>query len=162
MAAVERGGLQRAGFNAAPTVSVRMRKVHRADTKPELLLRSALWRRGLRFYKDRRVAGRHVDVSFPGARLAVFVDGCFWHGCPEHWSLPTKNREYWERKITVVRDRDAEDSTALAGDGWTVLRLWEHEVVASPEETARRVEQMVRRGIRCRARRPAVAEDGRS
>ena len=94
--------------------------------------------------------------------MAVFVDGCFWHGCPEHWSLPTKNREYWERKITVVRDRDAEDSTALAGDGWTVLRLWEHEVVASPEETARRVEQMVRRGIRCRARRPAVAEDGRS
>lgn len=138
--------LQRDGFDASPVVSARMKRVRRAHTRPEVRLRSALWRNGLRFYNDYRIAGRHVDVAFPRRRLAVYLDGCFWHGCPEHWSLPGKNRAYWRRKIQVVRDRDARDTLQLVRAGWIVLRFWEHEVVKSPVDAVKRVEDLVRHG----------------
>lgn len=137
-------GLQRDGFDPSPVVSARMRRVHRADTKPELRLRRALWRHGLRFFKDRRLAGRHVDVVFPGARLAVLVDGCFWHGCPDHWRLPTKNRAYWEAKIGVVKHRDAQDTQVLTEAGWTVLRFWEHEIMSGLDQVVWQVEWLAR------------------
>jgi DNA mismatch endonuclease, patch repair protein len=109
----------------------------RVDTKPERLLRSALHARGLRFRKDRRlnVAGRWVrpDIVFGPARLAVFVDGCFWHGCPAHGRIPVANRNYWAPKLArnVERDREADD--ALRTAGWSVLRFWEH---VPPDEAA--------------------------
>jgi len=115
-------------------VSKRMRANPRCDTKPETALRSALHRLGLRFRKDLplRLADRIVrpDVVFTRARLAVFVDGCFWHRCPEHGNVPRANGAYWGPKLerNVARDRAVDD--ALAAAGWRVVRAWEHEDVA--------------------------------
>jgi DNA mismatch endonuclease (patch repair protein) len=107
-----------------------MRGNRRADTRPEVALRSALHRRGLRFRKDHRLQAGDirvkVDVVFPRRRLAVFVDGCYWHSCPEHGRVPTANAQYWPAKLARNRARDARVSEALRDEGWTVLRLWEH------------------------------------
>jgi DNA mismatch endonuclease (patch repair protein) len=102
----------------------------RSGTKPEAELRSALYRLGLRFRKDPLVrAGAvrtHPDLVFPRQRLAVFVDGCFWHVCPEHHVRPKSNPAYWEPKLAANVERDRRVDSALAAEGWTVLRLWEH------------------------------------
>jgi len=118
-----------------------MRANRRRDSGPELALRRALHSRGLRFRVDlalRPTSGRAVraDVAFPRQRLAVFVDGCFWHGCPEHGTMPRANRRYWQAKIAENRARDARNTSGLEGAGWTVLRFWEH---SDPEESADRV-----------------------
>jgi DNA mismatch endonuclease, patch repair protein len=116
-----------------------MQRQRRRDSAPELALRSALHRRGLRFRVDRPVAGlsRHrVDIAFPRARLAVYVDGCFWHGCPEHGCVPKANSAWWQAKIENNRRRDARADALMRADGWTVLRVWEHE---EPERAARLV-----------------------
>jgi DNA mismatch endonuclease (patch repair protein) len=76
------------------------------------------------------------DIVFPKLKLAVFVDGCFWHGCPEHGTLPATNREFWETKITRNRERDREVNRELKKRGWRVLRLWEHELRKKREKTA--------------------------
>jgi DNA mismatch endonuclease, patch repair protein len=108
-----------------------MRGNRRADTAPELRLRSALHRRGYRFRKDFPLpgAGRpvRVDIVFPRKRLAVFVDGCFWHGCPQHCRVPAANADYWEPKLRGNSERDRRTDHALADRGWRVLRIWEHE-----------------------------------
>jgi DNA mismatch endonuclease, patch repair protein len=116
-----------------------MRGNRRVDTRPERAVRSLLWRRGLRFRKDLRLrlptgASARPDIVFPRARLAVFVDGCYWHGCPQHARLPAVNVDYWRPKIegNVARDRRAD--AALADAGWTVLRVWEHEDVEAAAE----------------------------
>jgi DNA mismatch endonuclease (patch repair protein) len=110
-----------------------MRANRRTDTLPELRLRSELHRRGLRFRKDYRLdlEGLRVrpDIVFTRARVAVFVDGCFWHSCPRHAELPRANRPFWERKLARTVLRDAEASRALEEAGWTVVRVWEHEPV---------------------------------
>ena len=101
------------------------------DTGPELRLRSALHRRGWRYRVDRRPEpslNRRADLVFPRARVAVFVDGCYWHGCPTHYRRPTLNGErYWGPKIEQNRARDRDTNERLADAGWTVVRLWEHE-----------------------------------
>lgn len=104
----------------------------RTDTKPEVALRSELHRRGLRFRKDHpiRIEGRRTirpDVVFTRARVTVFVDGCFWHGCPEHQVVPRSNPDYWIPKLRRNVERDREVDVALEEDGWTVLRFWEHQ-----------------------------------
>lgn len=103
------------------------------DTGPEVALRSALHRAGLGFRKDVRMVVEGVrvrpDVVFGRAQLAVFVDGCFWHGCPEHGEMPASNREFWEAKIGGNRERDQRQTAVLEDAGWTVLRVWEHESV---------------------------------
>ena len=110
-----------------------MRRNPRRDTGPEVALRSELHRRGLRFRKDLplRPPGRVVrpDVVFPAARLAVFVDGCFWHAGPLHGNQPRANAAYWRPKLkrNVARDRAVD--AALAAAGWHVLRAWEHEPI---------------------------------
>lgn len=107
-----------------------MRGQARRDTKPELALRRELHRRGRRFRVDLApLAGlrRRADVVFPRRRVAVYVDGCFWHRCPEHATDPKANAEWWQRKLdgNVRRDRDTD--VRLAAAGWTVVRIWEHE-----------------------------------
>lgn len=104
----------------------------RRDTRAELLLRSALHRRGLRFRKDHLVRcmnGLKVrpDVVFTRARIAVFVDGCFWHGCPDHGRTPGRNRVYWVPKLEANAARDQRVDAALRADGWRIERVWEHE-----------------------------------
>lgn len=98
------------------------------DTAPEMALRRELHRRGLRYRVDYPVLPRRrADIVFTKARVAVFVDGCFWHGCPEHGTWPQNNAEWWRTKIEANRARDANTDERLRADGWTVVRVWEHE-----------------------------------
>jgi DNA mismatch endonuclease (patch repair protein) len=113
-----------------------MSRLRRRDTAPEVLLRSALHRRGLRFRVDRPLEfdrRRRADIVFPRERVAVFVDGCFWHGCPEHATFPRANAEFWRAKLAnnIRRDRDTDER--LRRSGWVVLRFWEHQ---DPAESA--------------------------
>lgn len=100
------------------------------DTTPELRLRRVLHATGLRYRVDwplpfdRR---RRADIAFTKQRVAVFVDGCFWHGCPEHFVTPKANADFWARKIKANRTRDMDSEERLRSHGWTVLRCWEHE-----------------------------------
>ncbi|MGY4720080.1 very short patch repair endonuclease [Naumannella huperziae] len=129
----------------SPSVRSRFSSQVREGTKPELALRSELHRRGRRFRVQYPVPGnprRRIDIAFPRARIAVFVDGCFWHGCPEHFVPPRHNRAWWLAKVAVNRDRDEDTIRALRNIGWTVLRTWEHD---SAPETADRVEAFLDR-----------------
>lgn len=107
-----------------------MAAVKRSDTKLELRLRSLLHRRGLRYRKDYpvRVDGRLIrpDIAFTRAKIAVFVDSCFWHFCPDHGQIPASNRMFWKDKLEGNARRDRQQTEALESEGWTVLRVWEH------------------------------------
>jgi DNA mismatch endonuclease, patch repair protein len=113
-----------------PGRSANMKANRRTDTKPELALRSALHALGYRYRKDYRLdlPLRRVrpDIAFTGRKVAVFVDGCFWHACPEHGSKPKNNEWYWSPKLARNVERDRAVDAALADAGWTVVRLWEH------------------------------------
>lgn len=121
-----------------------MAAIGRRDTDPELAVRRTLHARGLRYRVDFpiRIPGHRLvrpDIVFTRARVAVFIDGCFWHGCPEHGKRPTiANAEYWVPKISGNVERDARHTALLEEAGWTVLRFWEHE---SPEAVADTIEQ---------------------
>lgn len=108
------------------------------DTKPELALRSQLHQRGLRYRVDTPpIPGirRRADVIFRKQRVAVFVDGCFWHGCPDHYRPATKrNPEFWEKKYQENKTRDTNTNETLAAAGWTVIRIWEHEDMSKAAE----------------------------
>jgi DNA mismatch endonuclease (patch repair protein) len=109
-----------------------MRANRPRDTGPELAVRAALHRQGLRFRKHHRpLAGvrYEADVAFPRERLAIFIDGCFWHGCPIHGSMPSSHAEFWESKLGRNRERDEACDRAFHSAGWTVVRVWEHEPV---------------------------------
>ncbi|MFF2431076.1 very short patch repair endonuclease [Streptomyces mirabilis] len=127
-----------------------MRANRGKDTGPELALRKELYHRGLRYRVDTRPIPdirRRADLVFLGARVAVFVDGCYWHGCSEHYRPATKNAEFWQGKINGNRDRDRETNEILRAAGWTVIRVWEHE----PPRTAADVISEVVRARRERA-----------
>ncbi|MFC5287038.1 very short patch repair endonuclease [Actinokineospora guangxiensis] len=131
-------------MDATEPVRRRMSRQKSRDTAVEMALRRALHALGLRYRVHRRpVAGvrREADVVFPGARVAVFVDGCFWHGCPEHATWPKNNAEFWRAKIEGNRARDRDTDARFAEAGWRVVRVWEHE---DPAEAAARVLAVVR------------------
>jgi DNA mismatch endonuclease, patch repair protein len=129
-----------------------MRSNRPKDTSPELALRRELHARGLR-YRIHRAPSRKVrttaDVLFSRARLAVYVDGCFWHSCPEHAVMPKRNRDFWMAKLRTNQERDRRTDELLAAEGWTVLRIWEHEDPAvgadAVERALRIVDERVRR-----------------
>jgi DNA mismatch endonuclease (patch repair protein) len=110
-----------------------MKGNRRVDTRPERALRSLLHRQGERFRKDFSIRAGDVrvrpDIVFTRRRLAVFVDGCFWHRCPQHATSPRSNSEYWRTKLDGNVARDRRNDAALRADGWSVLRVWEHEPV---------------------------------
>lgn len=114
------------------------------DTKPEMALRRAVHALGLRYRVSTRPlpkVRRTADLVFTKAKVAVFMDGCFWHGCPEHHTRSAINAAYWADKVQRNRDRDAETDRLLGEAGWTVIRVWEHE---DPTEAAARVANEVR------------------
>ena len=116
--------------NAA--VSVRMSRAKRRDTAPEIRLRRALHAQGLRFRVAFPVPGqrrRSIDIAFTRPKLAVFIDGCFWHGCPRHGTKPRSNSDWWVVKLAANQQRDADTDSVLMGLGWSVIRVWEHESV---------------------------------
>ena len=117
-------------FPTSAGVTANMKANRRTDTKPELALRAALHAMGYRYRKDFRLdlPLRRVrpDVAFTRRKVAVFVDGCFWHACPEHGSKPKSNEWYWSPKLARNVERDRAADEALVQAGWTVVRLWEH------------------------------------
>lgn len=123
----------------------RMERQRTADTKPEIALRRELHGRGLRYRLDVPIVPGHprrrVDIVFRRAKVAVFVDGCFWHQCPEHGNLPANNRGWWRTKLHRNVERDCETNNLLRREGWKVIRVWEHE---EPSAAADRVEAAVR------------------
>lgn len=124
--------------------SARMSLQRSRDTAPELALRRALFARGLRYYIHRRPLPelrRTADVVFPRHRVAVFLDGCFWHGCEVHGNVPKPNDWYWPEKILRNRRRDEETTRLLVEAGWRVVRAWEHE---PSESVAAQVVTLVR------------------
>lgn len=131
---------------SSPEASRRMAKVRQKGTGAEIALRRDLYRRGLRYRVDFEVLKkprRVADIAFPGLRIAIFIDGCFWHGCPEHATWPKQNAEFWRQKIETNRARDTDTNERLRSIGWTVLRFWEHE---PPTEAAEIVVQTVAMG----------------
>lgn len=124
---------------SSPAVRRRMQDQRARDTSPELALRRLLHAAGLRYRVDRPpLPGlrRRADLVFGPARLAVFVDGCFWHSCPQHGNSPRTNQQWWADKLERNRRRDRDTDARLQAAGWQVLRVWEHE---DPEEAAARV-----------------------
>src|SRR5262245_10358069 len=115
----------------------------RRDTPCELALRSAVHRLGLRFRVDSPLPGlrRRGDLVFTTTRVAVFVDGCFWHGCPEHGTWPKANAEWWREKIEANRRRDTDTDARLIAGGWLVVRVWAHD---DAEAAARHLATLVR------------------
>ena len=119
-----------------------MSRQARRDTAPELALRRQLHSGGLRYRVEYPVPGlprRTVDIAFPSRRLAVFVDGCFWHGCPDHSRPPRSNTDWWIAKLAANIARDRATTVHLEAAGWTVLRIWEHEDPARAVGSVRRV-----------------------
>lgn len=121
-----------------------MQRVRQRDTSAESALRRELFALGLRYRvhvpvltKPRRVA----DIAFLGPRVAAFVDGCFWHGCPLHATWPKQNAEFWRAKIVANQERDRDTDARLQTEGWEVVRIWAHE---TPREAALRVAKVVR------------------
>jgi DNA mismatch endonuclease (patch repair protein) len=122
-----------------------MAQIRAKNTAPELKLRRAAWSLGLRYRLHRRIGKTRPDLVFIGAKVAVFVDGCFWHCCPLHRVMPKNNREFWQKKLGRNVQRDAEDTQALTAAGWHVLRFWEHEVEESAEACARKIAKYMKR-----------------
>ena len=135
----------RTELSTTAATSERMSRQGRRDTSPELKIRRELHRLGLRYRLDKRPADSlrtRADIVFGPARIAVFVDGCFWHGCPEHATQPRNNATWWRTKIDANRNRDRRNTAALEEVGWHVVRVWEHDDAV---EAARRIEELVRR-----------------
>ena len=105
-----------------------MSRIRGKNTGPEVSLRKALWAAGIRGYRIHKKSVRNADIAFMRKRIAIFVDGCFWHGCPEHGTSPKNNAGFWEKKIKGTMERDQRTTAALEQEGWTVLRFWEHSI----------------------------------
>ncbi|WP_078077173.1 very short patch repair endonuclease [Streptomyces niveus] len=130
---------------SSAAVSARMSRQARRDTAPEVAVRKLLHASGFRYRVNARVPDmprRTVDIMFTKAKVAVFLDGCFWHGCPLHATQPKANAEWWREKLDKNIARDKETSAHLEAAGWTVLRFWEHE---TPEEISAEVAVIVAR-----------------
>lgn len=114
------------------SASARMRNTKGRDNRREVSVRSLLYRAGVRFRLFYPVPGaprRSVDIALVGPKVAIFLDGCFWHGCPIHRTTPKRNREWWVSKLERNVARDKETTALLQSQGWAVLRFWEHEPV---------------------------------
>jgi DNA mismatch endonuclease, patch repair protein len=146
--AIRRASPTYAGCRPASALASRIKRGNRkTGSKAEVILRQALWRRGLRYRINRRELPGTPDIVFAGPRVAVFVDGDFWHG--RHWSTRKERLEagsnsgYWLAKIGYNRERDEQNNAHLAALGWRVLRLWETDVLREPDAAAARVAALV-------------------
>lgn len=120
--------------------SYNMSMIRGTNTGPEVLLRKALWRLGFRYRLAVQLPGR-PDLVLPKYGAVVFIDGCFWHGCPKHLKWPKNNASFWMKKILGNKARDAKITRALRHGGWNVIRVWEHEIAYNLDNCARRVQR---------------------
>ncbi len=140
--------LATASWATSPAVRRVMQGNTSRDTKPEIAVRSAVHALGMRYrvsVRPLRDLRRTADLVFRNARVAVFVDGCFWHGCPEHHAPPKANASYWATKVQSNRDRDKDTTQRLREKGWTVLRFWSHE---EPLSVATQIANVVATNVR--------------
>lgn len=124
----------------------RMKAAKSRDTVPEKSLRSTLFKMGLRYRVNARPVkefNRSADIVFRSAKVAVFVDGCFWHGCPVHGTQAKANAEFWRKKIERNKERDVETNQLLRKAGWKVVRVWEHE---NPDKASRKINKVINQG----------------
>ncbi|MEN3538364.1 very short patch repair endonuclease [Microbispora sp. ZYX-F-249] len=132
-------GRETESWASSEAVRKSMRSNKGRDTKPELSLRRAVHALGLRYrvgIRPVKSVRRTADIVFTKAKVAVFLDGCFWHGCPLHHTVAVTNAGFWAEKVRRTRERDAETDQLLKEAGWRVLRVWEHE---DPADAAKRV-----------------------
>lgn len=122
--------------------SALMARIRRKNTKPERQMARALASLGLAYEAQQGIA--HVDFAFPSAKVALFVDGCFWHGCPKHRRAPASHKDYWEWKVRYNRERDHRLRRGLRSNGWVIFRVWEHSLPKFANRYARLVEQRIR------------------
>jgi DNA mismatch endonuclease (patch repair protein) len=106
-----------------------MSRIRGTNTKPELILRKMLSSKSLRYKLHYKVGKTRIDIAFPSKKIAIFVDGCFWHGCKRHFRPPKSNKRYWGPKIKRNIERDRETNRYLKKLGWNVIRVWEHELI---------------------------------
>lgn len=123
--------------------SQQMSRIRRSNTTPERILRRWLWNARLRYRVDAPTPGGRADVVFRSARVAVYIDGCFWHGWPKHYVFPRTSRSFWLAKLQANVARDQRQTAELSASGWIVIRLWEHEVYERPAVALR----LVRRAL---------------
>lgn len=136
--------LRRGPAPASEAVRRKFQRQRQRDTACELRLRRSLHRLGLRYRVGTAPLPslrRRADVVFAKAKVAVFMDGCFWHGCDEHRTVPSNNREWWQAKLAANQERDRDTDERLHAAGWLVVRVWEHD---PPELAAQRIAQLVR------------------
>lgn len=124
--------------------SEHMARVKGKDTSPERILRAALWDSGTRYRLNYKVPAGRPDIVFPGPKVAVTVDGCFWHGCPAHYSRPRSSEEFWAEKLAANTERDSRLTRKLESAGWTMVRIWEHEVLSDPGEVVGIIRSAIR------------------
>lgn len=142
--ATRRSGRSSTDVHTRSQRSYNMSRIRNRDTKPELKLRKALTALGQRYRLSPRDVPGRPDIVIRKAKLAIFVDGCFWHGCPEHYQPPAANADFWRRKISANMARDKDTAAALKASGWTVLRFWEHEIGSDSAACAEKVERSLR------------------
>lgn len=120
----------------ALTRSENMARIKGANTGPELAVRQRLWAAGYRYRLHVKTPGGRADLVIPRRSFALFIDGCFWHGCPEHYVRPRTSNPFWDSKLRENVDRDRRQTLKLLDAGWRVIRVWEHEVAEAPEQVA--------------------------
>lgn len=117
-----------------------MSKIRSKNTKIEMIIRKTLWKKGYRYRVHTKLKGK-PDIVFPKYRMAIFIDGCFWHKCPKCYKEPQSNRAYWIPKIERNAVRDKENEAYLKNAGWKIIRIWEHEVKKNTDKCIRRIER---------------------
>jgi DNA mismatch endonuclease (patch repair protein) len=117
-----------------------MSRIRGKDTGPEIKLRQLLWSNGVRGYRLHYNLPGKPDIVFTKKKIAIFIDGCFWHKCPVCFQEPETRKEFWMKKIQSNVDRDMKNTELLQNDGWTVLRFWEHEIRKTPDEVLRKIQ----------------------
>ena len=132
----------------ALTRSENMSRIRSSDTKPEIELRRALWKQGIRYRLNYKVEGIRPDLVLTKSKLVVFVDGCQWHGCPEHYVRPRSRSEFWQAKLLTNVERDTKQTNILQEAGWSVLRVWEHEIWQQLSEVVSSVQTFTEAGIK--------------
>src|SRR5262249_18345326 len=110
-----------------------MRRIRGTNTSPERRIRKVLWSLGLRYRVHARIGRSRPDILFIRPKVAIFVDGCFWHGCPEHYVRPRSREAFWAQKLRSNVLRDCRQTVFLESQGWTILRFWEHEIESKPD-----------------------------
>ena len=120
-----------------------MASIKSRETRPELLLRKNLWKQGLRSYRKYPKLSGRPDLCFPTHKLVIFVDGCFWHGCPAHCRVPKKNFDYWTEKIAYNKERDVRINRELQSNGFVVLRIWEHDITRDVFQVTQKIKALL-------------------